>query len=590
VIIRIDCKNLLVRFGMTGYLALFGASRADSPSVPWQWVALKGHVLLSLILIATALIGGCSLEGALQAATLPECDTAMERVPESPCGCHLVTGTIGDASVLLPVLASDAPSLDIARLIFNGLIKYGKDAQVVGDLAAAWEVFEEGKRIRFHLRKNVKWHDGAPLDSRDVEFTYKLYVDPKTPTPWASDFLKVKELRLLDDHTIDACYDAPFAPALESWDQGILPRHLLEGSDITKSPLQRQPIGTGPYRFKSWIGGERISLAANLGYFEGSPGICGVSIRVIPDPATMFLLLKSGEIDRMDLTPMQFRRQTDSEWFRSNFAKYRYLHFGYTYMGYNLQDWKFKDRRVRQALTHAIDRERIIKTVLLGLGQVAHSCYKPDTQWHHSTVQKFAYDPERAKELLAAAGWADTDDDGVLDKDGQPFEFTILTNQGNELRKNAATLIQRDLKKIGIKVRIRILEWAALIKNFIHRRNFEACLLGWRIPLDPNQIDIWHSQKTAEPGLNFVTYVNPEADRLLELGTETFSREERKKIYDKLQEILAEDQPYTFLWVQEDLPIVHARFRGIEPAAMGIDHNFIQWNVPGPLRKYQFQP
>jgi len=546
------------------------------------------HALVMLALALT--LSGCGADPPLQAASRAECETADKEALPSFCGCLMVTGTIGDASVLLPVLASDAPSLDIARLIFNGLVKYDKDAHLTGDLAERWRVYDGGKRIRFHLRKNVTWHDGKPLDSRDVEYTYRVYVDPKTPTPWASDFLKLKELRLLDDHTLDACYDEPFAPALESWDQAILPRHLLDGTDIAKSTLQREPVGTGPYRFKMWAGGERISLTANPDYFEGSPGICQIVVRVIPDPATMFLLLKAGEVDRMDLTPMQYRRQTDSEWFASHFKKYQYLHFGYTYLGYNLQDWKFKDRRVRRALTHAIDREKIVKTVLLGLGQVAHSPYKPDTPWYHSEVETFPYDPEKARTLLAECGWADTDGDGVLDKDGQPFEFTIVTNQGNEMRKNAATLIQRDLKRVGIRVRIRVIEWAALIKNFIHKRKFEACLLGWRIPVDPNQRDIWHSEKIAEPGLNFVTYVNPEVDKLLEQGTAVFGPEERKRCYDKFQEILAEDQPYTFLWVQEDLPIIHSRFHGVQPAAMGIDHNFAQWRVPVSLRKYHMQP
>lgn len=589
--INLTCSEKPVPLSTTTICApAFMGARESTASTFERWERWIGSLCLLLICATTALMSGCSLDGSLQAAPRAECDTAADRVPESPCSCLIVTGTIGDASVLLPVLASDAPSLDIARLIFNGLVKYDKDIQIAGDLATHWDVLDEGKRIRFHLRRNVKWHDGAPLDSRDVQYTYKAYIDPKTPTPWASDFLKVRELRLLDDHTIEACYDEPFAPALESWDQGILPRHLLEGADITASPLQREPVGTGPYRFKDWSGGERISLAANLDYFEGSPGICHVAVRVIPDPATMFLLLKAGEIDRMDLTPMQYKRQTDGEWFRSNYKKYQYLHFGYTYLGYNLKDWKFKNRRVRQALTHAINRDRIVKTVLLGLGQVSHSPYNPDTLWHHPGVPTFSYDPERAKALLTEAGWADTDGDGVLDKEGQPFEFTIVTNQGNELRKNAATLIQGDLKRIGIKVSIRILEWAALLKNFIHKRNFEACLLGWRIPLDPNQSDIWHSQKIAEPGLNFVTYVNPEVDRLLDLGTSVFSRDERKRYYDKFQEILAEDQPYTFLWVQQDLPVVHARFQGVEPAPRGIDHNFARWQVPGPLRKYHIQP
>lgn len=502
----------------------------------------------------------------------------------------IVTGAIGDASVLLPVLATDAPSLDVTRLMFNGLVKYDRNAQLVGDLAERWEVSEDNRRIRFHLRKGVKWHDGAPFDARDVEYTYKVYIDPKTPTSRATDFMKIKDLHVLDRHTVEVFYHESYAPALESWEQGMLPRHLLEGQDITKSPLQRSPIGTGPFKFSSWATGEKICLTANPDYFEGSPPVGQVIIRVIPDAGTMFLLLKAGEIDRMDLTPIQYRRQTDTQWFDANFKKYPYLNFGYTYLGYNLQDWKFKDRRVRQALTQAVDRERIVKCVLMGLGQVAHSPYKPDTYWYNKNVRKFPYDPETARELLAEAGWNDTDGDGILDKDGQPFEFTIITNQGNDLRKNAATLVQRDLKKIGIRVNIRILEWAALLKNFIHKRNFEACLIGWRIPVDPDQTEIWNSNKTSDRGLNFITYKNPETDKLLDMGTATFSQEERKRCYDRFQEVLAEDQPYTFLWVQKNLPIVNSRFYGIEPAPMGIDHNVAQWYVLESAQRYCLWP
>jgi peptide/nickel transport system substrate-binding protein len=547
----------------------------------------KIYVPFAIVLVLSLVITGYRFYPALSSsAKYTEGPTNLDPTEH----CVFVAGAIADASVLLPVLASDSPSLDVTRLIFNGLVKYDKNAQLVGDLATRWEVSEDNRKIRFFLRKGVKWHDGAPFDARDVEYTYKVYIDPKTPTSWATDFMKIRQLRILDSHTVEVTYDQPYAPALESWDQGILPRHLLEGQDITKSPLQRSPIGTGPYRFASWETADKICLTANPDYFEGNPPIEQVIVRVIPDAATRFLLLKAGEIDRMDLTPIQCRRQTDSEWFRTNFTKYKYLHFGYTYLGYNLRHWKFQDRRVRQALTYAIDRQRIVKCVLMGLGQVAHSPYKPDTYWHNPNVKKLPHDPDRAKSLLAEAGWKDTDGDGILDKDGHPFVFTIITNQGNEQRKNAATLIQRDLKKIGIKVRIRILEWAALIKNFIHKRNFEACLMGWGIPVDPNQIDIWNSTKTSERGLNFITYQNPEVDRLLDMGAATFAPNERKKYYDRFQEIIAEDQPYTFLWVQEDLPIISSRFYGIEPSAMGIDHNFAHWYVPDATWKYCMWP
>jgi peptide/nickel transport system substrate-binding protein len=548
---------------------------------------------LPIVLAILLCVLGCErTESRHKPPLLPVASTGAAPLVESPSipDGGIVTGVIGDASVLLPVLAADAPSRDVAYLIFNGLVKYDKDAKLVGDLAAKWEMSDDCRRIRFHLRPDVKWQDGEPFTSRDVAYTYRVYADPKTPTPWASDYLRVAELRCLDDHTVDITYDKPYAPALESWNEGILPCHLLEGQSITASHLQRCPIGTGPFRFESWNTGEKIVLSANPCYFEGRPHIPRTTIRIIPDTATMFLLLKAGEIDRMDLSPIQYARQTQSNWFCKNFQKYKYLHLGYTYLGYNLKDPRFQDKRVRQALSMAIDRQRIVKCVLLGLGEVAHTTYKPDSQWYNPRVKKFPYDPDKARQLLEEAGWSDTDGDGLLDKDGQQFTFTILTNQGNDLRKNAAILIQNDLKKIGIGVRIRVVEWAALLKHFIHKRDFDACLLGWRTSIDPNQADLWHSSKTCDSCVNFISYANPEVDALLEAGASTFDVQERKQYYDKFQEIIAEDQPCTFLWVQHDLPIVNARFRGVQPAVMGIDYNFAQWYVPEQLQRCQMEP
>ena len=505
-------------------------------------------------------------------------------------GDMIIIGSIGDASVLLPVLASDSASGDINGLIYNGLVRYDRDINLIGELAEKWEISEDKLTIRFFLKKDVKWHDGKPFTSKDVEYTYKVYVDPKTPTAYSTDFLRVKEFRVLDDYTLEVVYEKPYAPALGSWGQGMLPRHLLEGVDITESPLKRNPVGTGPYRFKDWTTGEKIILDSFHEYFDGRPYIDRVMTRIIPDLATMFLELKALSLDQMGLTPLQYVRQTDTKWFKDNFNKYKYLGFGYSYLGYNLQDWKFKDQRVRQALTTAINRESIVQGVLLGLGTVTDTPYKPDSFWYNQNVTKFPYDPEKAKEMLAEAGWKDTDGDGILDKDGKPFEFTIITNHGNDIRKNAATIIQRDLKKVGVEVKIRVIEWAAFLKNFINKRNFEACLLGWGIGVDPNQIDIWNSKKTGENELNFINFQNQEVDRLLDLGASTYDKEERKKYYDKFQEIIAEEQPYTFLFVQYSLPTINSRFHGIEPAPIGIGYNFVKWYVPKALQKYTIQP
>ena len=495
-------------------------------------------------------------------------------------GDALVVGSIGEPSTLIPILASDSPSLEVAGWVYNGLVKYDKDLKLVGDLARSWDVSPDGLTITFHLRKGVKWHDGAEFTSSDVLYTYRVTIDPRTPTAYAEDFKQVKKAEALDPYTFRVSYDKPFAPALASWGMSILPAHLLEGKDITKSELARNPVGTGPYRFKEWIAGQKIVLESFHGYFEGRPYIDRYLYRIIPDSATMYLELKAGGVDMMGLSPVQFARQTDTPDFRARFVKYRYPSFAYTYLGYNLRNPLFADRRVRQAITSAISKDEIVHGVLLGLGQAAHGPYKPGTWAYNPNVKDFGYDPARARTLLAEAGWRETGSDGILEKDGRRFSFTILTNQGNDQRIKTAQIIQRRLRTVGIEVKIRVMEWASLLTNFIDKRNFDALIMGWTIGQDPDLYDVWHSSKTGPKELNFIGYRNPEVDRLIEEGRRTFDQEKRRRCYWRIQEILAWDQPYTFLYVPDSLPAVSARFRGIEPAPAGIMYDFIHWYVP----------
>jgi peptide/nickel transport system substrate-binding protein len=255
-------------------------------------------------------------------------------------------------------------------------------------------------------------------------------------------------------------------------------------------------------------------------------------------------------------------------------------------MGFNLKHPFFKDKRVRQAIAHAIDKMEIVDVVLFGLGRPATGPYVPGTWYYNPDVKKYGYNQEKAKKLLKEAGWEDADGDGMLEKEGRPFEFTILTNMGNNLRKNTATIIQWRLKKIGIKVNIRVLEWSAFINEFIDKRRFEVVVLGWSLGFEPDQYDIWHSGKTKEKEFNFVSYDNPEVDALLEKGRRTFDREERKKAYFRFQEILAEELPYIFLYVPDATPIVNSRFHGIKPTPIGISYNLHKWYVPGGLQRH----
>jgi len=545
-------------------------------SVRWKSCAL--YILACFVLVVHSLTGH---------ADPPP--TALASEPAY--GDTLIAGTIGEPSTLVPMLASDSASHDVSGLIYSGLIKYDTDLTIIGDLAESWDIAPDGLTITFHLRKGILWEDGVPFTAEDVLFGFRKITDFSTPTAYSEEFKQVKAAEAVDPYTFRVSYAQPYAPALNSWGNlTVLPKHLLEGSDITKSGLTRKPVGLGPFKFKEWVPGEKLTLIANQTYFEGRPFLDSYVYRFIPDPATLFLELQAGGIDFMSLTPLQYARQTGNEYFMRNFKKFRYPTFSYTYLAFNfLHPW-FQDKRVRQAVAYAIDKQEIIDGVLLGLGDPATGPYVPNTWPYNPAVNTYAYNPEYAKKLLAEAGWADTNRDGILEKDGAPFEFTILTNMGNALRMNAATIIQWRLSRVGIKVNIRILEWATLLNEFIDKKRFQALLLGWSIGLDPDQYDIWHSSKIREKELNFVSYSNDEVDRLLEQGRRTFSIAERKEIYGRFQKIIAEDAPYVFLYVPYALPIVHQRFEDIHPTPIGITYNINRWYVPKQLQKHSLIP
>jgi peptide/nickel transport system substrate-binding protein len=563
---------------------------------------------LIVTLILTAVAGGGPLFAQTSPAPSKPTDTAVAAADSANApdyGDIIIQGSIGDASTLLPGLASDSVSQGIIDLVYNSLVKIDENIEIVGDLAESWDLSDDGLTWTFHLRKDVKWHDGQPFTSRDVLFTYQVMVDPKTPTAYAEQFKQVEKAETPDDYTFIVKYKQAFARALITWGMNILPAHLLEGQDITTTELARKPVGTGPYKFKTWEQGQRIVLEANPDYFEGRPYIQETVTRIIPDSATMFLELQSGGLDMMDLTPTQYTRQTDTPEFTKNFNKYKYLSFGYTYLGFNLLDPKFKDVKVRQAIAYAINKDEIIDGVLLGLGKPANGPYKPGMWAYNELVTPYPYDPEKARQLLAEAGWqpkessekscffsacSEEKKDNTLYKDGQPFEFTIITNQGNDNRKQTSLILQQRLKDVGIRVKVQTIEWAAFLKEFLDKKKFEAVVMGWTVPIDPDLHNVWHSSMTREGELNFISYGNEEVDRLIDQGRFTFDREARKKAYDRIQEILKEEVPYVFLYYPDALPIVASRIQGIKPAPAGIGYNFIKWYVPKPMQKHQATP
>jgi peptide/nickel transport system substrate-binding protein len=506
-------------------------------------------------------------------------------------GDTMIEASIGNVSSLIPNITSDQSSHEVGDLMYNGLVTLGRDLELVPELAKSWTFSKDCLTLDFKLHERVKWHDGAPFTADDVVFTWATLINPKTPSPYKSDFNDVERVDALDRHTVRVTYKKPYAKAVLSWAIPMLPRHLLEGyvkdGKLKEAPQNwSAPVGTGPYRFKEMKSGEKVVVVANPDYFKGKPHISRIVYRIIPSQATIFLELKAKGVDLASLTALQYARQTQYAAFEKAYNKYRYAIGSYTYFGFNLKDKRFADRRVRLALAHAINGQELLDGVVQGLGRRATGPFRPGGWADNPNVKGVPFDPKRAAALLAEAGWTTRNANGLLVKDGQPFTFELLTNQGNDERKKIAEIIQASLREIGVGVEIRILEWAALLKEHIKKRQFDAIVLGWGTGSDPDQYVVWHSSQSGPDDLNHISYANPEVDALLEAGRSSCVQADRVRFYRRLHEVLAEDQPLVFLYWRDALPAVSSRLFGIDPGPAGIKWNLDTWFVPKHLQRY----
>ena len=390
-----------------------------------------------------------------------------------------------------------------------------------------------------------------------------------------------------DPLTFKITYESSYAPALDTWTTlHILPRHILKDEDINNTFFSRRPTGSSYYKLDEWISGQQVTLKANDKSTLGVPLIEKLISRIIPDTSSQFLELTADNIDLMNINPIQYQRVFPArEDLQKKIALYKELGNGYTYLGFNLKKAPFNDIRVRQALNYAINKDEVIKGVLLGLGEVISSPYKPGTRWSNPNLSPYSYNPSKALGLLAEAGFI-KDKNGSLVKNGKPLKFEIITNQ-NKQREMTAVLIQRRLQEIGVKVSIRVIEWASFVNRFIKTGDFDVVVLGWSLSLDPDQYNIWHSSQQGPGQFNFLGYSNKNVDKLLEIGRTELNPLKREKIYHKFSKYLLEDSPIVFLYAGYGLSAVHKRVKGIKnpsPPA-GIYHNNYDWFIPKPLRR-----
>ncbi len=468
---------------------------------------------------------------------------------------------------LNPYLATDSASGEISGWIYRGLLKFDKDGKIVPDMVKSWK-FENNTTLVFHLKKDIFWHDGYAFSAKDVAFTYHWLNRKDVVTPYKSDFKYVKSVDAIDKYTVKVKYTQPYFKALSIWMDGIIPKHLWEKEkDPMKSPLNKKGIGTGPYMMKKPFGvNERITLYANEKFYEHPPRIKKQIFHYIPDPATQFMMLKSGKLDIGSLTPNQLTMQIDDE-FKKRYVIYEKPSQGYTYIGFNLRKAPFNDARVRKALSLAVDRDEIIDLLFFSHGKPCYGPFMPNTDVYPTDYKAPKYNPTLAKRLLKEAGY---------DKN-HPLKFTLTTNTGNEIRIYAAQIIQQQLARIGVKMKIRTMEWQAFLNTVVFPRNFDAVLLGWSLSLIPDAYPLWHSDSDKKGGFNFVGYHNKEVDRLIKESEKIVDRDKFASYYRKIFKLIVNDNPYIFLYIPNSITAVSRDVEGVEPSIIGIEHNFIDW-------------
>ncbi|KAF0132469.1 MAG: peptide/nickel transport system substrate-binding protein, partial [Candidatus Saganbacteria bacterium] len=291
-------------------------------------------------------------------------------------------------------------------------------------------------------------------------------------------------------------------------------------------------------------------------YYGGAPLLAEIIYKIIPDENATLVALEAGEVDEAGIPPKDYSRMKKTKGIKI----YEYDTLVYTYLGFNMDKPIFKDKKIRQALAYAVNKDQVVSLILKGLGSPAYCPANPVCWWYSNNVSKYQYNPEKAKQLLKEAK-------------AEKLEFTCLVNQGNKEREKAAIILKQQFKKVGVKMNIRVLEWSALLKiinNPKPPKDFDAVIIGWSLGIDPDSFSIWHSSQYPN-GLNFIKYSNPKVDDLLELGRITIEREKRKGIYSEMNRIISEDQPYIFLWYPKTIVGIRDRVMGLSkpgPAGM----------------------
>jgi len=471
-------------------------------------------------------------------------------------------------------------------------------------LALKWEVSEDKKTYTIHLRPGILWHDvtdpvtgtvfkDVEVTAEDFRFFMDVIMNPKIPCdPLRGYFKDLKEIEVVDKYTFKVHWKEVYFLS-ESLSLGLspLPRHFyrFNTDDADKGFTENHErnkmiVGCGPWIFEKPIPGKQYSFRRNEKYYGPKPHLKRRVIKLIQEPNARLQALRKGELDQIGLRPNQWLDQTTDDNFEKKWRKIKYSGRFYNYIGYNLRRDLFKDRRVRLALTHLVDRARIRDEVYGGLARIQTGNFWIESPYYDHSIKPWPFDIAKARELLAEAGWKDTDGDGILDKDGKKFEFVFscITQPPEYLR--VAEIMAQDCKKAGIKVTINPYEWSVYLKR-IEEKNFDVVSLGWGMSYESDPYQLWHSSHANTPRTsNHCGFVNAEADAIIEQGRRELDLDKRIALYKRFHRLIHEEQPYTFLMAPYTLSAIDRRFRNVEVYPLGMDADLF-W-VPAAEQKY----
>lgn len=503
-------------------------------------------------------------------------------------------GSISAGSIAIPIVADPvfnpwhpnafAESNVVNRVLFSGLTKPGLELAPAPDLAASWEVSDDGLAWTFFLREDVRWHDGEVFTADDVVYTFnEIALNTELGANNMSYFSSLERVDAVDEYTVVFTLTKPVAalPAYLSFNTEILPKHIFQGQDPWDliSFNKEKPIGTGAFKMDSYTSGQSVRLIANPDYYDGAPKLERVEYKVLADVNTHVAQLLTGELSIFALDDQAALSRLEAARDIEIVPAYTPRFF---WIALNQENDLFTDVKVRQAMLHAVDRPYIIETVLNGYGTPADAGISPAMQYYYnSDVPRYEYDPERAARLFAEAGWEDSDGDGVLDKNGTPFSFLFEVGiQGNLVR--IGQIVQQQLREAGLDARFETLEWNTMIQKNVIRRDYDMILNWWRYPADPDLLPYFHSS-TAGTGYNIPGYRDSRLDELLEAGSTIADPEERRGIYLELQNYMAETLPYLFLWYPMETAVRRANLEGV-PESLGFGdslHYIDEWWISG---------